>query len=128
MTETLTVSPLQALQQFWEGFGLTAYEENTVPDQALTLNGGKYISYEERRAGFDEPVAASASLWYRSRSWTEILAKAEEIFQALQNGGILLPYTGGALWVTPGAPCYQRMPSETEGVRRVYINVNLEFL
>lgn len=128
MADAAARSPLKALQDFWSSFGLTAYEESTVPDKALSLNGGKYLTYEERRSGFDEPAAASASLWYRSRSWTDVLDKAEEIFEALKDGGRMVPYRGGALWVKPGAPFYQRMPAEIDGVRRIYINVVLEFL
>ena len=58
----------QALHSFWSSFGLTAYDEGTVPDDAMTVNNGKYITYNVSTAALDEPVPISGDLWYRSMS------------------------------------------------------------
>ena len=63
-----------AIYQFWSGFGLTAYEENTVPDDATF----PYITYQLVTDSFDREIPLTASLWYRSESWTGINAKTEE--------------------------------------------------
>ena len=53
-----------AIYQFWSGFGLTAYEENTVPENAAF----PYVTYQLVTDSFDREVAATASLWYRGES------------------------------------------------------------
>ena len=63
-----------ALYQFWNSFGLTAYEENTVPDDAAF----PYITYQLVTDSFDREIPLTASLWYRSESWKAINAKTEE--------------------------------------------------
>lgn len=118
---------LQALQGFWSGFGLKAYDENTVPDNAMTANGGKYLTYEVAVAGFDEPVSATASLWYKSTSWAEITAKEETIYATIGSGGVIVPYTGGALWIKRGKPFAQRMSDPDDTIRRIYLTVEIEF-
>ena len=46
-----------AIYQFWSGFGLTAYEENTVPTDAAF----PYITYQLVTDSFDREVAATAT-------------------------------------------------------------------
>ena len=64
-----------AIYQFWAGCGFTAYEENTVPTDAVF----PYVPYQLVTDSFDREVAATASLWYRGESWTAFNAKTEEI-------------------------------------------------
>ena len=35
----------QVWQAFWSSFGWAAYNENTVPDNAMELNNNRYITY-----------------------------------------------------------------------------------
>ena len=118
----------QALHQFWSSFGLTAYDENTVPDNALTTNGGKYLTYNVATASLDEPTPLYANLWYKSSSWAEITAKAEEMAQTIGRGGKLVPFDGGKIWICRGTPFSQRMPDDDDTIRRIYINVMAEYL
>lgn len=117
-----------AIYQFWSGFGLNAYEANTVPtgDDAPEL---PYITYSLVTDAFGGEVAMSASLWYRSTSWTEINAKTEEIAERLGLGGLTIPCDGGSVWIKPGTPFAQNMadPSD-EMIRRKYINISAEFI
>lgn len=119
---------LQALQAFWSSFGLKAYDENTVPDDAMTLNGGKYLTYSAATGYFDALVTLSASLWYKSASWAEISQKAAEIGEAIGYGGRLIPFDGGHIWIQRGTPFSQRMSDEDDTIRRIYINLSSEFL
>ena len=89
-----------ALYQFWNSFGLTAYEENTVPDDAAF----PYITYQLVTDSFDREIPLSASLWYRSESWTSINAKTEEISQKISRGGKIISCDGGAIWLKRGQP------------------------
>ena len=118
----------QALHQFWSGFGLTAYDENTVPDNALTVNGGKYLTYNVATASLDEPTPLYANLWYKSSSWAEITVKANQMAEAIGRGGAIVPFDGGYIWICRGAPFSQRMPDEDDTIRRIYINVMAEYL
>ena len=45
-----------AIYQFWSGFGLTAYEENTVPEDAVF----PYVTYQLVTDSFGREVAATA--------------------------------------------------------------------
>ena len=114
---------IQTLNAFWNGFGLPAYDENTVPDDATMPR----ITYSVVFGNFDEPVAATASLWYYSRSWADITEKAAEINSYIGLGGECLPCDGGYLWIKRGNPFAQRMSDENDGIRRIYINIELEY-
>lgn len=118
----------QALHQFWSSFGLTAYDENTVPDNALTTNGGKYLTYNVATASLDEPTPLYANLWYKSSSWAEITVKANEIAGAIGRGGAIVSFDGGYIWICRGTPFSQRMPDDDDTIRRIYINVMAEYL
>lgn len=118
----------QALHKFWSGFGLTAYDENTVPDNALTTNGGKYLTYNVATASLDEPTPLYANLWYKSSSWAEITVKANEIAGAIGRGGTIVSFDGGYIWICRGTPFSQRMPDDDDTIRRIYINVMAEYL
>ena len=118
----------QVLQQFWSGFGLKAYDENTVPEGAMAANGDKYLTYNVSAAYFDEPVMMSSSLWYKSQSWAEITEKAMQIGAYIGLGGKFIPFDNGKLWIKRGTPFAQRMSDENEQIRRIYLNVEVEYL
>lgn len=118
----------QALHQFWSSFGLTAYDENTVPDNALTTNNGKYLTYNVATASLEEPTPLYANLWYKSSSWADITVKANEIAGAIGRGGTIVPFDGGKIWICRGTPFSQRMPDDDDTIRRIYINVMAEYL
>lgn len=114
-----------AIYQFWSGFGLTAYEENTVPDDAKF----PYITYQLVTDSFDREIPISASLWYRSESWTAINAKTEEISQKISRGGKIISCDGGAIWLKRGQPFAQNMGDESDGlIKRKYLNITAEFM
>ena len=114
-----------AIYQFWNSFGLTAYEENTVPDDAKF----PYITYQLVTDSFDREVAVTASLWYRSESWTDINAKTEEISQEISRGGKIIACDGGAIWLKRGQPFAQNMRDESDDlIKRKYLNITAEFM
>ena len=114
-----------AIYQFWNSFGLTAYEENTVPDNAVF----PYITYQLVTDSFDREIPLSASLWYRSESWTAINAKTEEISQKISRGGKIIACDGGAIWIKRGQPFAQNMGDESDDlIKRKYLNITAEFM
>ena len=114
-----------AIYQFWSSFGLTAYEENTVPDDAAF----PYITYQLVADSFDYEIPLTASIWYRSESWTAINAKTEEVSQKISRGGKIIPCDGGAIWLKRGQPFAQSMGDESDNlIKRKYLNIIAEFM
>ena len=114
-----------AIYQFWNSFGLTAYEENSVPDDA----DFPYITYQLVTDSFDREVPVTASLWYRSESWTDINAKTEEISQKISRGGKIISCDEGAIWLKRGQPFAQNMGDESDNlIKRKYLNITAEFM
>ena len=114
-----------AIYQFWSSFGLTAYEENTVPTDAAF----PYITYQLVTDSFDREIPLTASLWYRSESWTAINAKTDEISQKISRGGKIISCDGGAIWLKRGQPFAQNMGDESDNlIKRKYLNITAEFM
>ena len=123
----MAILKTQALYNFFSGFELPAYEENTVPTGANAPEL-PYITYATATSGFDSDVQISASLWYRDYSWEDADRKAAEINAALAHGGKMIPYTGGALWIRRGTPFAQHMADDDDTIRRIYLNLTAEYL
>ena len=122
-----------AIYQFWNSFGIKAYEENTVIDADEDGNPVEptmpYITYQLVTDSFDREVAATASLWYRSESWTAINAKTEEISAHIGLGGKIIKCDGGRIWIKRGQPFAQNMGDESDDlIKRKYLNVTIEYL
>jgi len=118
----------QAIHQFWSGFGLKAYDEQTVPtgDDAPAF---PYITYEVITDSLGYPVALTGSLWYRSTSWTDITAKKDKIAESIGYGHKTIKIDGGYMYLTRGTPFAQRMGDENDNmIRRIYIQINCEYL
>ena len=115
----------QALHTFWSGFGLPAYDENRVPKEA-TL---PYITYNVATGALGDVIQLHASLWYRSLSWAEVTAKAYEIAQTVAaHGHLIIPFDNGKIYLTEGTPFSQRMNDPDTMIRRIYINLQAEYL
>ena len=121
----------QAIHNFWSSFGLTAYDENSVPDNAKL----PYITYSVNVGDITSgPVTTQASLWYRSMSWKEITEKSEEIRNYLGIGGVMIEHDDGAIWIKRGNTFAQRSAagsSESEqdsSTRRVVLTVDIDFI
>lgn len=116
----------QAIHTFWSGFGIPAYDEQTVPDNAEM----PYITYRVVTDSIGNVCNLTGSIWYRSTSWREVSDKAAEVAQAVgQYGFTRLKLDDGYVWFTKGAPFAQRMSDpSSDMIRRIYLNVQAEFL
>lgn len=116
----------QAIHKFWSGFGLPAYDENSVPDNAVM----PYITYGVSTGALDDTIMLTGSLWYRSASWQGVSLKADEIARAVgKNGYKISVLDNGYLWITQGSPFAQRMSDQSDNmIRRIYLVLNAEFL
>lgn len=112
----------KALYQFFSGFGLPAYAEYNVPDEAVL----PYVTYQLIEPGWDAVGTIYARVWYRSTSFTAINAKVDQITAAVGEG-VSLPTDGGAVYLTKGAPFAQYMPMEGDETLKVeYLLFNIQ--
>lgn len=128
----------QALQQFWESFGIPAFDENTVPDFPGGKAPEKYITYSVSTGELGNVINLTASIWERnSTSWEFVETKAEEIAKAIEERdfsrmGInapTIPLDNGRLYLTQGSPFAQRLADPgSDLTRRIYLNIQAEFL
>lgn len=116
----------QALQKFWSSFGLPAWDELSVPEDAQM----PYITYETATDSFDNTVYLSASIWYRQLSWKDITKKTEEISRAIYDmNPIGTKIEGGRMVIFPDTPFARRMADESDRmIRRMVISITAEFL
>lgn len=113
----------QALHDFWSGFGIPAYDETDIPDDAVM----PYITYTASVSPFESYDLLTASVWYRSTSWEAISKKVEEISKAITPYKLQRVDSNQYIHLTRGSPFAQRMADLDLSVRRVYINVTAEF-
>lgn len=120
---------IQAIHNFWNSFGWVAYDEYTVPDNALESMDDHYITYGVSDAGWEYSVPMTASLWYRSPSWKEITEKAMEIGNYITRGGIMLHCDEGAIWIKKASTWAQRMADEAgSDIRRIVLSIEVEYI
>lgn len=116
-----------ALHSFFEGFGIPAYENYTVPD--ADERTFPYITYEVGSDSFGGEIALSFSIWYRSTSWVAVNAKAEQISAAIGRGGKIIKCDGGAIWIKRAIPFAQHLNDDTDDmIRRIVGNITVEYL
>lgn len=113
----------QAITSFWSGFGLPAYDETIIPESAEM----PYITYESQTDSIGSQLLLTGSLFYRSTSWAEISQKADEIGKYIESMSCI-KIDDGAVFITKGSPFAQRMSDEDTNVRRILINIQVEFL
>lgn len=114
----------QALQKFWEQFDVPAYDSSTVPEDAELPR----ITYEVITDNFGAQNVLTASIWDRSRSWGSVTSILHKVEQSLGYGGQTLKYENGLLWVKRGVPFAQRMNDPDDSIRRIVINIEVEYL
>lgn len=117
----------QVLQTFWSSFGVDAYDENTVPTGEFRPEF-PYITYQAATSDFDHPIMLGASLWYYGTTWSQITTKLSEINAYIGRGGVTLLCDNGAVWIKRGSPFAQRMNDPDDMIRRIYINIEVEFI
>jgi len=116
----------QAIDRFWNRFGLLAYDKDSVPKGAAF----PYITYEVADGGeFGSSAALSASLWYKDSSWKAITEKTEAIKQYIGRGGVNMRTDSGIIWIQMRTPFAQRMGDpDNDMIRRMVLNVSVDFL
>lgn len=115
----------KALHAFFSSFGLPAYPVNNVPDD-LTF---PWLTYELSVGGFGYSVAITVHLYHHSTSEAIPNQKAEAICDSLRNGGRIVQYDGGAVWITLGTPEWFAQPDQGDRMlKHRIINMTLQYL
>ena len=119
------MTPAAALHAFWAGFGLAAYEENSVPAGAEM----PYLTYTQLLDYWQSEGVVQANLWFRGESNLAPNAAAKAIGDAVGMGGTLVECDGGAIWITRGRPFCQSMSDDSDAaIKRRYMVFNAKFL
>ena len=126
----------QAINAFWRGFGVLAFEENSVPDDkaidALIASGAAaskfpYITYQVVTDDYNGVAMATASIWDRNSSWQTADELSNVIAQAIQNANTV-KLDGGRFFIVKGSPFAQHMSEDNDpSIRRVVLNVGYHF-
>lgn len=118
------MNKVQALDDFWNSFGLNAYDENSVPENAEL----PYITYDVMTSDFGNALTLNASIWDKSFSWKSLQEKEEQIADFLGRGGKLITYDGGAFWIAKASNWAQRMSDADKSIRRILLTVDIEYI
>lgn len=114
----------QALDSFWNSFGVPAWDENTVPDDAPF----KKITYEIITNEFGVPTTTTVSIYDRSDGWKSVTDIFHLVKDRLKNGGVTIQSNDGIIWLKPGTPFCQRFGDVNDTVRRLIVNIEIEYL
>lgn len=107
----------QALYSFFSSFGIPAYTEYSMPDEAAM----PYITYELAEPYWKGKMAIHARIWYRRPSFTEVSAKVDEIREALGEG-VSIQTNNGAVYLFPDDNFVQFMPQEDPSIKCAYLS------
>ena len=117
----------KAQYNFWSSFGIPAFDAASVPD-GDDAPDFPYITYTGTNGDFDTDTTVIASIWTRNTSWAEADRISNEIQAFLNNGGAVVPYDDGIIWITMGSPFAQNMGDPDDDlIRRKILNVTLHF-
>lgn len=115
-----------ALYNFFNSFGIAAYEENTVPSEKEIQ--WPYLTYQVVTDDLDgNGVLMTIQLFYRSDSWLLINAKADEISKTISNGKRLI-CDDGYIMIYKSNPFAQNRPAEEKNIRAKVINITAEYI
>ena len=115
----------RAIHAFWNSFGVKAYEESSVPDDAEFPR----ITYSMESDSFENVVSMTANVWYRSTSWEGATDLTTEIAKRIkEHGHAIVPYDGGYAYIVGGNPFSQRIDDPDDTIKRIYINIQTEYL
>lgn len=111
----------KALYDFWNSFGIPAYVENNIPEEAEL----PYITYRLVKPDAMYQSAYYARIWYHDTSFTGILTKAQEIEETIA-GGYSIPLSYGNIVLYKEDEFIQLEDSEEDELKIVYLNMIIE--
>ena len=108
----------KAIKTFASSFGLPAYAADSVPDDVSL----PYITYNLNQPEWDQKATFYLQGWYRSKSNTEMFAKADQIIAEI-GVGVTISTDHGYVVIYPETPLVQ---TRVDGdIRSFYINLSI---
>lgn len=95
MQETAT-----AVYEFFGSFGIPAYDQNAVPDDAQL----PYITCYVQEPEWGRQASGYAQVWYRTKSRAMVNAKTDEIVRAIGDQGYKAKTNSGYVLIRPETP------------------------
>ena len=111
-------SAAKALKQFVGGFGLPAYAVGSVPKDVTA----PYLVYSLNEPEWSQKTTFYIQGWYRTTSYAEPTAKADQIIKEIGTG-VIINTESGYLVIYPESPLVQMM--EDGDYRSFYINLSI---
>ena len=118
------MNKFEAYDAFLKSFGIPAYDESTVREDVKL----PYITYSAGQDFFGSSVSLYVDIWYKGYTWEDIENKLEQVTNRITSGGITVPYDGGGMIIRPGSPYASRVRDELDYIRRIRVNVEIEFV
>ena len=115
-----------AIQNFFASFGLAAYPDVSVVKSGDEKPSFPYITYSASTDSDMGRVMVTASVWYRSESWTALNATVDAISQYVGTRRVLECDEGGII-VRKGEPWAQPMGDDSDDMIKRKI-LSFEFL
>lgn len=114
----------KAIHQFFSSFGIDAYRDTSVPDDAVL----PYLTYQYVTAGFNQPCSMTVRMWFYGESESIPDEYAEAFNRALANGGAKVLFDGGSVVFTRGTPfCIAQSGESDKNIKLRYFNVTANF-
>lgn len=119
------MTPEAAVYSFLASFGIPAYAETSVPDEAVF----PYLTYSLVVPDLFEQANMQVNVWYRTDSEADPNAKVREIGEAVQQRALVpLACDSGVILIGRGSPWAQSLSIEGEDskVKRRLLNFTVE--
>lgn len=118
-----TLDKWSAQKVYWSSFGMPAYQELTVPDDAKM----PYITYQTANGQLNGVVNVSASVYYKGTSWTAIMQEVSQMEKVIDRQIVI---DGGIMKVRKPLSNFAQPMSEAGDtkIRRILLTVEIEFL
>ena len=113
----------QALDSFFNGFGVEAYDDNSVPDDISY----PYITYTSYIDSIGNDVQIDASIWDLNTSWERVDTLVNTIGERLLKMSCPA-IDGGRYRAYKGRPFAQRLGDAEKDIKRTVLHVNFEFM
>lgn len=112
-----------AQKVYWSSFGMPAYQELTVPDDAKM----PYITYQTANGQLGGVVNVSASVYYKGTSWAAIMQEVSQMEKFIDRQVLI---EGGIMKVRKPLSNFAQPMSEAGDtkIRRILLTVEIEFL
>lgn len=115
---------METLHVFWSQFGIPAYAEDMVPDDAKL----PYIRYSVAKAPVAQASIMTAYNYHNARLMgnVERARLAEQIAEAIPEGGVKLPLKNGGYIVLRRGPDFQTLYQDPDARDVIGIRTSVE--